>query len=361
MRGSYINIKTIHVLGWTCYLTLLTISLSSVSSPDVAFYRALQTVALHAVLFYLNSRFLMPKLIDKDKYIFYFSSLVLLVIAAAGILYLLNVHIKPFGDVMPAGKGFRSGINPDFIDHPNGRIQSDSVIFTRSVMRNFSSVVAILLLSIVYRMFSQKLAKEKREAALHHEHLLSEMKFLKSQVNPHFLFNALNNIYALVHLKNDRAPAMLMKLSDMLRYMLYECNDEKVTLEKEITYITNYIEMQQLKTEQEQNIVTHFDEVDNTALIPPLLLIPFIENSFKHSRIEDVKTGWVSMHLHSSDKNTLFRISNNIPEVPIVKDETGGIGLENVRRRLELLYPDKYELKIDENSKEFTVTLNIFT
>jgi len=99
--------------------------------------------------------------------------------------------------------------------------------------------------------------------------------------------------------------------------------------------------------------------VDNTTLIPPLLLIPFIENSFKHSRIEDTKTGWVSMHLNSSEKNIHFRIANSVPSTPMAKDLTGGIGLENVRRRLELIYPDKFELKIDETEQEFTVILSI--
>lgn len=359
MGSSYINIKTIHVISWGCYLILLTIFFSSIFNLNIAFHRALEMVVLHAMLFYLNTLVLMPKLMEKRKYALYFLSLAVLVIASIGILYFLNFHIKPFGGIMPEGRSFRQVIQPDLIGNPRAKEQMSSVIIIRNVMRNFSSIVTIILLSIVYRIFFQKISEEKREAALRNEHLLSEMKFLKSQVNPHFLFNALNNIYTLVHLKKDQAPAMLIKLSEMLRYMLYECNDEWVPLEKEITYINNYIELQQLKTEKPQCIVINFDGADNETLIPPLLLIPFIENSFKHSRIEDIKKGWVAMHLDSSDKHIHFSITNNIPSLPMTKDESNGIGLENVRRRLELLYPDKYELKIDESQQEFSVILKI--
>jgi LytS/YehU family sensor histidine kinase len=117
-------------------------------------------------------------------------------------------------------------------------------LFVRIFVRYIPAALAVVLLSIVFRLFSQKIAKEKQEIVIQNEQLLSEMKFLKSQVNPHFLFNALNNIYTLVHLKHENAPTMLIKLSDMLRYMLYECNDEWVNLEKEVAYINNYIELQ---------------------------------------------------------------------------------------------------------------------
>ena len=110
---------------------------------------------------------------------------------------------------------------------------------------------------------------------------------------------------------------------------------------------------------QKQSITTNFTEADHETLIPPLLLIPFIENSFKHGRIEDTKTGWVEINLDSSDNHIHFQITNSIPSVPIAKDETKGIGLENVRKRLKLLYHDKHELKIDKTQQKFSVILNI--
>ncbi len=346
MNASKINIKLVHFISWLCYLTIVTVFLSDTSGFKFAFYRAFQLVLLQAILFYINTLVLMPRMMEKHKYVSYFSSITILVILSIGTLYLLNFHVKPFGEFMLQGVGKR----PDL---------PQNIVFSRTIMRNFSSISAIILLSIVYRMFSQKISREKQEAALRNENLLSEMKFLKSQVNPHFLFNSLNNIYTLVLLKQDKAPAMLMKLSEMLRYMLYECNDERVPLEKEIIYINNYIGLQQLKTEQQQNISTDFGRLDHIISIPPLLLIPFIENSFKHSKIEDVKTGWVSISLDCSAKQIDLKIANSIPSIAVVKDKTRGIGLENIKRRLELLYPKKHELQINETQQEFSVRLII--
>ena len=302
----------------------------------------------------------MPHLMEKRKYILYFFAVVGLMLLFAGILYIIDFHIKPFGDSMIKGRGVSRILNPDVENSFAGNPQHGSMIIWRSTMRSLSSIFAVVLISIVSRMFFQKISDDKNEAALENENLLSEMKFLKSQVNPHFLFNALNNIYTLVLLKKDAAPAMLMKLSEMLRYMLYECNDDLVPLHKEISYINNYIELQQLKTEHPQNITTDFSNAAGEIRIPPLLLIPFIENSFKHSRIVDANAGWITMHLSSTDEDIQFAISNSIPLVPIAKDKTKGIGLENVKRRLELLYPGNYDLKITETETEFTVNLNIF-
>lgn len=303
----------------------------------------------------------MPRLLEKQKYTYYFLSVASLIIFTALALYFIDFHWKPFGDIVYKGRGAYRMLNQDLNGMANTlKGEPDKVIIWRTVLRNTLSLFAIILISIVSRMFYQKLSEEKKRSDLQNENLLSEMKFLKSQVNPHFLFNALNNIYTLVLLKQDSAPAMLMKLSEMLRYMLYECNDDLVPLEKEIAYINNYIELQQLKTEQPQNITTDLRIENSDAMIPPLLLIPFIENSFKHSRIVDTENEWVKIRLSSTEKNIHFEISNSIPAIPIPKDKTSGIGLENVKRRLELLYPGSYSLNISESETEFKVELSIF-
>ncbi len=235
----------------------------------------------------------------------------------------------------------------------------ESIKLMRQFIKYFWSILAVTFFSIVYKMIIDKNIKEKRDIKLKNEYLLTEMKFLKSQINPHFLFNSLNNIYALVSIKDVKAPDMLMKLSEMLRYMLYECNDDFVPLEKEIHYIKNYIELQHLKTEKRQNINTNFNTNGNSINIPPLLLIPFIENSFKHSRIENINKGMVTMQLDISDRSIYFKIVNSMPGTKVSNDKTGGIGLENVKRRLELLYKNNYKLDINKTEKEFIVELNI--
>ena len=359
--NKYIHGRILHIISWCCYLILLTIFLSSSSSFGAAFKTSIQILAFHAILFYFNTQILIPKLLEKQKYLLYVSSIIILVIVAMGGMYLQRIYMMPNNDAFKDMLALHQSQMPEMLRRAGGKGQKDSVLLTRSIMRNFSSVAVIILLSIVYKTTFHKILEEKRQVSLRNENLLSEMKFLKSQVNPHFLFNALNNVYTLVLLKKDQAPAMLMKLSEMLRYMLYECNDERVSIGKEIDYINNYIELQHLKTEKKQNISIDFQGVDNSTFIPPLLLIPFIENSFKHSRIENTKMGWIKINIKASDTNIHFRISNSIPLAIITKDETGGIGLENVKRRLELMYPDKHKLNINKSSKEFLVTLDIFT
>ncbi len=176
--------------------------------------------------------------------------------------------------------------------------------------------------------------KEQESALLKSEHL-NWLKFLKSQINPHFLFNTLNNIYTLSMLKSDQTPDMILKLSNMLRYILYECSDkDKVPIAKEVAYIRNYIDLQLLKDSEIKNI--HFEEgIKDNVAIAPMLLIPFIENSFKHSRIEDTEKGWINIKLSCNRKEIFFSCENSLPAVEYKKDKTGGIGIENARRRLE--------------------------
>ncbi|WP_196886398.1 sensor histidine kinase [Aureivirga sp. CE67] len=189
----------------------------------------------------------------------------------------------------------------------------------------------------------------------------TELKFLKSQINPHFLFNALNTIYTISYIGDKSAPDKILKLSDMLRYVLYDCKSDHVLLSREIDYIISYIDFQQLKTEKPQNINFLIDNVKNNNHISPMILIPFIENSFKHSKIDTDKNAWVNIDLICKNDNLIFKIENSIPKIEAQNwlNSEGGIGLENVKKRLNLLYPEKYSLHIEKNKNIFKVVLNI--
>ena len=202
----------------------------------------------------------------------------------------------------------------------------------------------------------QQLEQEREARTLKNENLETELKFLKSQINPHFLFNALNNIYTLTYLEDEAAPDMILKLSDMLRYILYDCTSEAVPIEKEINYLKNYVELQRLKMD-DLLIQMAIDDFDPQVSIAPMLLIPFIENSFKHSKVEDTQHGWIKLRLWSEEQQIHFRIANSKPQQPFAKDKVGGIGLQNVRRRLELLYPGKHHLTIHNTDQSFEVRL----
>ena len=202
--------------------------------------------------------------------------------------------------------------------------------------------------------------KEKQE--LQTQTMQSELRFLKSQINPHFLFNTLNNLYALTLKKSDKAPEIVIKLSEMMRYMLYECNEKKVLLSKEINYIRNYLDLEELR--QGKNIKINFDVEGNVneQRIAPLMFIPFLENSFKHGLNNHISEGFVNIKLAVEDQMVYFFIENSKPAhtpAPNPNRKSGGIGLVNVKRRLNILYPENYDLEISNNPKSYAVTLNI--
>jgi LytS/YehU family sensor histidine kinase len=185
------------------------------------------------------------------------------------------------------------------------------------------------------------------------------MKFLKSQINPHFLFNALNNIYSLTITGSADSSEMILKLSDMLRYILYECNESKVPIENEWKYIENFIEFQKLKSKEELNIRIEFNNAVPGALIAPMILIPFVENAFKHSKVEDTEKGWVNLSLNNNTEAIILQVDNSIPEQVHNKDEVGGIGLKNVNRRLELAYEKSHDLIINHTPTVYSAILRI--
>lgn len=199
--------------------------------------------------------------------------------------------------------------------------------------------------------------REKEAVQLQNQMLEAETKMLKWQINPHFLFNTLNNIYSMSQMKSDKTPNAIHRLSQMLRYVIYDCNDNFVKLEQEISYIRSYINLQMLKDENMQNV--KFDlQVGNPYLkIAPMLLISFVENSFKHSNIEDTENSWINIKLTTIENKLNFTIKNSIPEQTFAKDKSGGVGMENVKKRLQLLYPNKHYLKLTQEKNVYSVEL----
>lgn len=231
-----------------------------------------------------------------------------------------------------------------------------------STMRNIGRMIPYifsLLGSTFFEIARYANQKAKEAVQLRNEKLITEMKFLKSQINPHFLFNSLNNIYTLTVIKSDAAPDNLLKLSHMLRYMLYDCKADQVPLEKEIKYIKDFIDLNKLKDSQGLNIQVNLDENRPNLQVAPLLFVPFIENAFKHSKIEDLENGWIKIDLKTEDNAIHFSVQNSIPKNQFSKDKIGGIGLKNVKRQLELIYPEKHNLKVHSNENQFNIDLKI--
>lgn len=219
-------------------------------------------------------------------------------------------------------------------------------------------LIAYILATVVEFVFYAK-RKEEEIIRSKSENLETELKLLKSQINPHFLFNALNNIYALSAIDTTKTQESISHLSTMLRYVLYECERPFVLLSKEVEYIENYIKLFALKSSKKYPIETKFNIEDSTIKIAPMLLIPFVENSFKHSSIEQIKDTYINIYLTSKNNTITFKVENSIAEDNILKDAVGGIGLENVKKRLEILYPNKHNLSISKNDGIFKVELKL--
>ena len=203
--------------------------------------------------------------------------------------------------------------------------------------------------------------QQQKTRELENRNLQSELKFLKSQVNPHFLFNTLNNLYSLTLKKDDRAPETVLKLSELMRYMLYECNERRVPLDKEINCIRNYIDLERIRQGDKTKIDFDLEGHVNGHMIAPLLFIPFLENSFKHGVNSQIREGWVDIKLNVDDDRLDFSVVNGKGmHRPISDKKSGGIGLENVKRRLNLSYPDKHKFKIIEDDTSFRIDLKLF-
>lgn len=227
------------------------------------------------------------------------------------------------------------------------------------LLGNIFPLSLVFLSSTLYEISIIANQSAREAAQLKSEKLEAELKFLKSQINPHFLFNSLNNIYTLTVINPKSAGDSLLKLSEMLRYLLYECDAEKVTLGRELAYLQNYIDLFSLKDEEALHINFDATDVDKDIMIAPLLFIPFIENAFKHSQVEDLENGWINIILFGDTEQVYFEVKNSLPKIDFSKDKVGGIGLQNVNRQLELVYPKRHTLNINKTETEFSVELTI--
>lgn len=228
---------------------------------------------------------------------------------------------------------------------------------------NFLALAIVGFVSSVAKILGDWLQQQRTMSELETQKASSELKFLKSQINPHFLFNTLNNLYALTLKKSDDAPEVVIKLSDMMRYMLYECNEPLVPLQKEIDYINNYIALESLRQSSGVDIAFELIGSPGNLKIAPLMFVPFLENAFKHGLKENIKEGFLHISIEIIEHRLKFELQNSKPsriQSPRQqRTRAGGIGLENVRRRLELIYPERHQLEIEDSPDRYLTSLNL--
>ncbi len=225
-------------------------------------------------------------------------------------------------------------------------------------VRVFMGVIFTFFVATSVKLIDQTNRLKEREKLLTEEKLETELKLLKAQINPHFIFNALNNIYSLTYMQAKNAPDSVLKLSEMLRYVFYDCSKDRVPVSSEIKYIENFNAFQQMKSDHTQNISLRTTGGVCHIEIAPMLFIPLIENAFKYSRIEELEDGYVSIHINNESGKLSFLIENSVPQdnKPL---PGSGTGLKNVRHRLNIIYPGKHLLEITEREDKFKVELSI--
>ena len=224
----------------------------------------------------------------------------------------------------------------------------------RLILTSFFIVMFICLLKFIEDWF--ELDAQKKE--LENEKLTTELQFLKAQINPHFLFNTLNNLYFLAFTQSPNTPEVVAKLSQMMRYMIYESNHPKVPLSKEIEYMQNYISLEKLRLEENFPVSFEVQGNPDAARITPLILITFLENAFKHGVSNNIKSAYVNVKLILEANTCIFSVENSkIPQQAKNVKEKSGIGLQNVKRRLALSYPSHYTLDIKDEATFYKVQL----
>lgn len=225
-------------------------------------------------------------------------------------------------------------------------------------------VIAINLFIVIFvgliRFAVDWFELEARQKAIENERLYAELNFLKAQINPHFLFNTLNNLYSLAYTQSPNTTEVIAKLSQMMRYMIYDSNHPFVPLNKEIEYMQNYISLERLRLNNEIPITFDIEGNTDDVLITPLIFITFLENAFKHGVTNNTSNAWVTIAITLEGKECIYEVKNSkIVSVKKDKEEKSGIGLQNVQRRLALSYPDRYTLAVDDGPEHYFVKLKI--
>jgi two-component system, LytTR family, sensor histidine kinase AlgZ len=218
----------------------------------------------------------------------------------------------------------------------------------------------IVLFVGILKFVEDWLELEAKRKELENEKLTAELRFLKAQINPHFLFNTLNNLYYLAFTNSPNTTEVIAKLSQMMRYMIYDSNTAKISLEKEIEYMHNYISLEKLRLNNEVPILFETNENTEGVQIVPLVLITFLENAFKHGVSNSAENAWVKIDIDVVDKTLHYTVENSqLPTKDEKTKEKSGIGLQNVQRRLDLSYPNQYTLNVQNLEDRYIVDLTI--
>ncbi|UKT63861.1 sensor histidine kinase [Pedobacter mucosus] len=332
----------LHSLYWVVILFIILLGLFTGSEKHTLRYYAISFGlfgVINVSLFYINYIILIPQFIKrKKKYVLYVVCFIIL-IAASALLKTVVAVLYP------------KELMEYTMDLQRKPIPVNNYFIAEIFICGF-----FLVSSCIIKFAADWFATENIQRNLESERREMELQFLKSQLNPHFLFNSLNNIYSLAYQKSDKTADAIMKLSEIMRYMIYESNTPTVSLSKEVDYLTNYIELQKIRFKDGAYIqLTLNGEIDDQKIVP-LMLISFVENAFKHGVVTDPAEP-VKINIIANQKILHFSVINKKNQQN--KDALGGVGLINVERRLQLIYPDRYKLNVVNSATHYTCELMI--
>jgi len=285
-------------------------------------------------LFYLNYLVYIPRFLDSKRY------------TAYAVIIALNLILFSLG---------KYGVGLYFKPYVLVRMHQTIGFWQYFISSMFASLTFVFL-STVLKFTTDWFLNERIQRDLENQRLTAELSFLKSQINPHFLFNSLNSIYSLAYQGSKTTPDAILKLSEIMRYMLYECNDNEVSLKKELQYLQNYIDLQKIRFGENAYIDFKINGKVDGQQIVPLLLIAFIENAFKHGVANEPESA-IRLLIDVDDSHLYFFIQNKKHNNN--RDNLSGIGLINVKRRLDLLYPGRYKLNIADEQNTYTCELTL--
>ncbi|MCK8523109.1 histidine kinase [Aquimarina sp. D1M17] len=333
---------TYHVLFWIIVTASFTISEWGYmpSFRDALIYELL-LLPSRLIAVYVNWFILIPMFLYRNKLLPYFAILilVLLILAIAHRYFVLYWGFPTYFPQWMEG-------------------QKIEPLHFAKLLQALLIIISPVAYTTGFKLFMDWYKQRRQTEVLIQEKTNAELKFLRSQTNPHFLFNTLNSIYGLALAKSEKTPNLILKLSDILSYTLYESNTQKVLLSKELKLIENIIALEKERYEKRVKIDYVVEgEVDGIQ-IPPLILVPFIENAFKHGLKNEVKKGWIKVHITVTKEHLMFTAENSISKQE-EESNGGGLGLQNICRRLDLLYGDDKKLLIDKTEEAFIVNLKI--
>ncbi len=328
-----------HIGFWIVYTIIFTIVEASYKGKYTeALAFELMNMPIRLIVVYFNYFVLLPKFLLQGKTAKYFTYTLLTLIVAGFIQRIANYKILSliYSDLYDFGVWL-----------PYKFLQTSMIIA--------SPLILIIGISVIWKVAEL----QKRAKTLENEKLQSELKYLKSQINPHFLFNTLNNIYGLSLENSKKTPELILKLSDFLSFSLYESTQKFILLEKEINLLNDFIDLEKSRFDDRVAVEIAIPESINQISIPPLILVPFVENAFKHSLKNETKIAHIFVKLEVIKGQLIYEVKNSKPEQTIEDSSPKGIGLENIKKRLNILYDDEYELQIKDEDKLYSIVLKI--